>query len=178
MCPIWQQPCNCVAGTSSFDTRIFMSVDAVVIVFVKPWVWNSEKVHGMIRGWNMLWLQSSLGEVEKLNKENFEDGSWQFQLLERHEANNLNSYTVAELRQLLRFDIYIYFYFGYLVSSNASVKPLECKNSTLLYGIVSCFSGLESCSSMSVSCHALIIIINGELHLSCIFLCENRMQLL
>lgn len=41
--------------------------------------------------------ESSPGEVEKLNKD-----SWQFQLLERHEANNLNSYTVAELRQLLR----------------------------------------------------------------------------
>jgi len=78
-------------------------------------------------------LQSSPGEVEKLNKENFEVDSWQFQLLERHEANNLNSYTVAELRQLLRFDVYISFCFGYLVSFDASVKPLECKNCTLSF---------------------------------------------
>lgn len=41
--------------------------------------------------------------VVKLSKENFDADSWQFQLLERHESNNLNSYTVAELRQLLRF---------------------------------------------------------------------------
>ncbi|XP_073394864.1 DNA-(apurinic or apyrimidinic site) endonuclease, chloroplastic isoform X2 [Physcomitrium patens] len=40
--------------------------------------------------------------VVKLSKENFDADSWQFQLLERHESNNLNSYTVAELRQLLR----------------------------------------------------------------------------
>lgn len=44
--------------------------------------------------------------MEKLNKENFEVDSWQFKLLERHEANNLNSYTVAELRQLLRFELF------------------------------------------------------------------------
>jgi len=47
--------------------------------------------------------------VEKLNKENFGVDSWQFQLLERHEANNLDSYTVAELRQLLRFDAHLLF---------------------------------------------------------------------
>ncbi|KAG0597474.1 hypothetical protein M758_UG342000 [Ceratodon purpureus] len=44
-------------------------------------------------------------EVHKLNKESLEVESWQFQLLERHESNDLDSYTVAELRQLLRFDI-------------------------------------------------------------------------
>lgn len=52
----------------------------------------------------MTWSQTSQEEVQKLKKENFEADSWQFQLLERHESNDLNSYTVAELRQLLRFD--------------------------------------------------------------------------
>lgn len=57
----------------------------------------------------------------KLNKENFGVDSWQFQLLERHEANNLNSYTVAELRQLLRLDI---LFLGYLVFLDARMKSL------------------------------------------------------
>jgi hypothetical protein len=44
--------------------------------------------------------------VQELSKGNFEVGSWQFQVLERHESNDLNSYTVAELRQLLRCDFF------------------------------------------------------------------------
>ena len=54
---------------------------------------------------HIMWSQASQEDIQKLKKEDFDVDSWQFQLLERHESNDLNSYTVAELRQLMRFDI-------------------------------------------------------------------------
>lgn len=50
----------------------------------------------------LLWAMMQK-EVKKLHKDDFEIDSWQYQLLERHEDNNLSTYTTVELRELLRF---------------------------------------------------------------------------
>ena len=53
-------------------------------------------------------------EVKKLHKDDFDIDTWQYQLLERHEDNNLSTYTTVELREILRFVAATGLFAGYM----------------------------------------------------------------
>jgi hypothetical protein len=66
-------------------------------VLLREWL-NCEGLNYILLLWGMMQK-----EVKKLHKDDFDIDSWQYQLLERYEDNNLSTFTTVELRELLRF---------------------------------------------------------------------------